>query len=81
MNIFHLMVCFIFLRFIIKEKKIVLFSFDLENLGSTSVHLVDILPCSLDTFVNQPSLPFTQRIYLNNGSSVVIKCVVQHLTS
>jgi hypothetical protein len=53
----------------------------LENLGHTSVHLVDILPCSLDTFLNQPSLPFTQKIYLNNGSSVVIKCVVQHLTS
>ncbi|CAF4225977.1 unnamed protein product [Rotaria sp. Silwood2] len=52
-----------------------------ENLGYTSVHLVDILPCPLDTFLTKPSLPFTQKVYLNNGSSVIIKCVVQILTT
>ena len=51
----------------------------LENLGSTSVRFVDILPCSLESFFHQPSLPFTQKLFLNNGSSVVIKFVVQLL--
>ncbi|CAF0939796.1 unnamed protein product [Adineta ricciae] len=52
-----------------------------ENLGSTSIHLGDILPCPLDKFLTQPSLPFTQKLYLNNGASLVIKCTVQLLTS
>ncbi|CAF3803002.1 unnamed protein product, partial [Rotaria sp. Silwood1] len=52
-----------------------------ESLGYTSVHLIDILPCPLDTFLTKPSLPFTQKVYLNNGSSVIIKCVVQILTT
>ncbi|CAF3292996.1 unnamed protein product, partial [Rotaria sp. Silwood2] len=52
-----------------------------ENLGYISVHLVDILLCSLDTFLTKPSLPFTQKVYLNNESSVIIKCVVQLLTT
>ncbi|UJR22027.1 hypothetical protein I4U23_025094 [Adineta vaga] len=51
-----------------------------ENLGSTSINLIDILPCSLDKFLTQPSLPFTQQVYLNNGASLVIKCTVQLLT-
>ncbi|CAF3438151.1 unnamed protein product [Rotaria socialis] len=50
-----------------------------ESLGYTSVHLVDILPCPLDKFITQPSLPFTQKLYLNSGSSIVIKFVVQIL--
>ncbi|CAF4867511.1 unnamed protein product, partial [Rotaria sp. Silwood1] len=40
-----------------------------ENIGYTSIHLIDILPCSLDIFLTQPSQPFTQTIYLNNGAS------------
>ncbi|CAF0882259.1 unnamed protein product [Rotaria sordida] len=52
-----------------------------ESLGYISVHLTDILPCPLDTFLTKPSLPFTQKVYLNNGSSVIIKCVVQILTT
>lgn len=51
----------------------------IENLGSTTVHLTDILPCSLQQFLTQPSQPFTQRIYLNNGSSITLKCTVQLL--
>lgn len=52
----------------------------LENLGSASIHLTDILPCPLDKFITQPSLPFTQQLYLNNGTSVMIKFVVQLLS-
>ena len=55
--------------------------FNLENLGYTSVHLVDILPFPFDKFLTQPSLPFTEKNDLNNGSSVVIKCVVQIITT
>ncbi|CAF5114897.1 unnamed protein product, partial [Rotaria sp. Silwood1] len=40
-----------------------------ENIGYTSIHLIDILPCSLDIFLTQPSQSFTQTIYLNNGAS------------
>ena len=53
----------------------------LENLGTTSVPLVDLLPTPLDIFLSQPSLPFTKQLYLNNGSSVAIRCVVQLLSS
>jgi len=49
----------------------------LENIGFTSVHLLDILPCSLDTFLSQSSHTFTQTLYLNNGSSLIIKFDVQ----
>jgi hypothetical protein len=77
MNISHRTV-----RLIINIKTQIEYFFSyLENLGYTSMHLVDILPCPLETFLLQPSLPFTQKIYLNNGSSVVIKFVVQLLTT
>ncbi|CAF3921584.1 unnamed protein product, partial [Rotaria sp. Silwood1] len=39
----------------------------------------DILPCSLDIFLTQPSQSFTQTIYLNNGASVIMKCTIQFL--
>lgn len=64
--------------FTLFKKKTMLF-FILENIGSTSIRLLDILPCSLDIFLTQPSHAFTQTIYLNNGSSLVIKCAVQLL--
>ena len=47
------------------------------NLGYLSIQLQDILPCPLEDFLEQDCAPFTQRLYLNNGSSVVIKCVLQ----
>ncbi|CAF1502008.1 unnamed protein product, partial [Rotaria sp. Silwood1] len=50
-----------------------------ENIGYTSIHLIDILPCSLDIFLTQPLQPFTQTIYLNNGASVIMKCTIQFL--
>ncbi|CAF1464097.1 unnamed protein product [Adineta steineri] len=50
-----------------------------ENIGFTSMHLIDILPCSLDTFLAQPPAAFTQTIYLNNGSSLTLKCLIQFL--
>ena len=56
-------------------------SFLVENLGTTSIPLADLLPTPLDIFLSQPSLPFTKQLYLNNGSSVAIRCVVQLLSS
>ncbi|CAF5146092.1 unnamed protein product, partial [Rotaria sp. Silwood1] len=50
-----------------------------ENIGYTSIHLIDILPCSLDIFLTQPLQPFTQTIYLNNGASIIMKCTIQFL--
>ncbi|UJR27176.1 hypothetical protein I4U23_008472 [Adineta vaga] len=50
-----------------------------DNIGSTAIRLADILPCSLETFLTQPPNAFTRTIYLNNGSSLVIKCLVQFL--
>lgn len=52
-----------------------------ENLGHTTIHLADLLPQPLETFLTQPSLPFVQKVFLNNGSSIVMKCVVQLLTT
>ncbi|CAF1543692.1 unnamed protein product, partial [Rotaria sp. Silwood1] len=50
-----------------------------ENIGYTSIHLIDILPCSLDIFLTPPLQPFTQTIYLNNGASIIMKCTIQFL--
>ncbi|CAF0815781.1 unnamed protein product [Rotaria sordida] len=50
-----------------------------ENIGHASIHVKDILPCSLDSFLTQPSQSFTQTIYLNTGASVVMNCTIQYL--
>lgn len=65
----------------LKGKTVNNFLFYSENLGHTTIHLADLLPYPLETFLSQPSLPFVQKIYLNNGSSIVMKCVVQLLTT
>jgi len=50
-----------------------------ENLGHTSVQLSDILPCPFETYREQSFFPFTQQIYLNNGTSIVVKCTLNML--
>ncbi|CAF3610041.1 unnamed protein product [Rotaria socialis] len=53
-----------------------------ENIGHTSMHLIDILPFAFDTFLSQSSSSHTsiQTIYLNNGASMVMKCAIEFLS-
>ncbi|CAF4538046.1 unnamed protein product, partial [Rotaria magnacalcarata] len=53
-----------------------------ENIGYTSMHLIDILPYAFDTFLSQSSSSHTsiQTIYLNNGASMVMKCAIEFLS-
>jgi hypothetical protein len=66
------------LKTFIKTKETFFFII-IENIGYTSIHLVDILPCPLETFLSQSSHTFTQTIYLNNGASVAMRCLVELL--
>lgn len=51
----------------------------LENVGFTSIHLTDILPCSLEILRSQLSQTFTYNLYFNSGASMLMKCTVELL--
>ena len=66
-------------KFPATEEAMLAITLPIENLGYISVQLPDLLPCPLETYMEQSCFPFTQRIFLNNGASIIVKCALQLL--